>query len=132
MREDLNFQTTFTPEASETIFYEALCNGLDYFQGYGVLLEYDPNEYKESKAKLTDPCYEDVLIQMLRDGYQLNFTDYANNDESLNRTITLKEIHENVSNTPFRNLSNILEENNDADDADAVIQTVLYGEIIFG
>ena len=132
MRKDINCQITLTPEASETVFYEALCNGLGYFEHYGIRLQHSDFEYNQSKMKLENPCYEDVLMQMLRDGYKLYFNDVENDDRYYDRTITLKDIHEKVSKIPFRNLSNILEENSDAEDADAVIQTVLYDEVIFG
>jgi hypothetical protein len=126
-----NFTTTFTTEYCEEIFYNSLCNGLDYVQGYGIILEYDQNEYKASKAKLESPCYEDVLMQMLRDGNKLWFTDYENDDESLNVTITLETIHERVNKIPDWVKACIIEENDDATTADVVIQTVAYGEVIF-
>ena len=101
MRTDINYSITLTPESSETVFHEALCNGLDYFEQYGMTLTYSKQEYNQSKQKLTDPCYEDVLMQMLRDGYELHFDDVENDDKYYNRTITLKDVHEKVSKVPI-------------------------------
>lgn len=127
-----NFTTTFTTEYCEEIFYNSLCNGLDYVQEYGVRLIHSDFEYNMSKVKLTDPCYEDVLMQMLRDGYELYFVDYDNGDESLNVTITLETVRERVNKIPDWVKACIIDERDDATTADVVIQTVAYGEVIFG
>jgi len=127
-----NFTTTFTPEYCEKIFHDALCNGLDYVQGYGIVLEYDENEYKKTRASMTNPCYEDVLMEMLRNGYKLYFTDYENDDDSLNVEITLNTVRERVNKLPHWAKLQLIEEQDDADTADAVLQTVAYDDIIFG
>jgi hypothetical protein len=132
MIESSNFKTEFTQEYCEHVFHDALCNGLDYVQGYGIILEYDANEYKEAKSKLESPCYEDVLMQILRDGNKLYFTDYENDDDSLNVEITLETVRERVNKLPHWAKLQLIEEQDDADTADAVLQTVAYDDIIFG
>lgn len=127
-----NFTTEFTPEYCEEIFYNSLCNGLDYVQGYGIRLEYDEDQYRLSRSKLDSPCYEDILMQMLRDGYKLWFVDHENDDDSLTTEITLETIRERVNKIPDHIKIEIIEECDDATTADAVLQTVAYNEIIFG
>ena len=122
---------TLTPEESETYFHNALCNGLSYVHGYGISLDYDEVEYRTAKLVLNNPCFEDVLMQILRDGGKLTMVDYEGEGE-MTRDITLKDVHEQVQNTPLHHLTNMIEENDDAETADIILQTVFYKEIIFG
>jgi hypothetical protein len=120
-----------TPEESETYFYNALCNGLGYVCGYGLDLDYSKQEYIQAKEKLEAPCYEDVLMQILKDGGTLTMIDVEGEDE-MTRDITIKDIHERVQNTPLHHLTDMIEENDDAITADVILQTVFYNEIVFG
>lgn len=126
-----------TNEEKLQYFHTALCNGLDWISGYGLYVKYDKDAYNQSAQKLKESdlsefaCYEDVLIKMIKDGKKLEFVD-EECDGEYTRTIGINEILSNIEKTPVRNLLNIHEEQDDAEDADAVIQSVLYGEIIFG
>jgi len=126
-----------TPQESEECFYDALCNGLDYVSSYGISLDYSEEDYAEAKKKLAVdrpdffPCFEDVLMEMLKMGKTLTMVD-EEGDEDNNSTITLKEVHERVSNTPVRHLMDMINENDDAETADVIIQQVFFNEIIFG
>jgi len=122
---------TLTPEESEEYFYNALCNGLDYFQGYGFDLDYDADQYYKAREKLKSPCFEDVLMQLLRDGGQLIFKDVENEGE-MTRIVTLKDIHERVQNAPIKTLIEMADQEDDADTADIILQTVLFNEILLG
>ena len=62
-------------QESEEIFFNALCNGLGYMGGYGLEFEYSDKQYSEAKKKLDSPCFEDVLMQILRDGGKLTVID---------------------------------------------------------
>jgi hypothetical protein len=117
---------------SESIYYDALCNGLGCLGQYGIDLDYSEDEYKSSRAKIgpNAPCFEDVLMQMLRDGYKLTFTDTESGMDEVN--VTLQDIHEKVQLTEARYLLDMINENGDSGTADAVLQTVLYGEVVFG
>lgn len=126
-----------TPKESENIFYDALCNavGTGWMSGYGLELTFAKSQYKQSRENLviernTQPCYEDVLLRILQDGGTLTFIDHESDGERTD--ITLKEVHERVSEVPARNLINIETENDDAIDADVVIQTVFFGEVVYG
>lgn len=120
-----------TNEESLEMFYTALCNGLGYVEGYGLELDYDGEDYKSAREKLESPCYEDVLIQILKDGNKLTLID-KENDGDITSSITIEDVYDRVSKTPFRFLSDMINENDDAETADVIIQTVFYEEIIFG
>jgi hypothetical protein len=127
-----------TPQESENYFFNALCNGLGYVQQYGLDLQYDEKDYKQAKLCLEslNPnetiCYEDVLMQILRDGGKLNLKDEENQIENEDNYITLEDVHERVANTQFNHLLDMINENDDADTADVILQQVFLGEIIFG
>lgn len=120
-----------TPNESEEFFYNALCNGLNFMLGYGIELDWDEKEYSKSREKLTDPCLEDVLMQMLKDGYKLIMVDHEGDGENT-QSITLADVHERVQTTPFSHLADMIDENDDASTADVIIQTVFFNEVIFG
>ena len=115
---------------SEEYFYNSLCNGLGYLGQYGIELSYDENKYKSSRKKLESPCYEDVLMQMLRDGHALTFTDTECGMDQV--SVTLADVHKKVSLTEPRHLIDMSEGQDDADTADVILQTVIYGEVVFG
>jgi len=125
-----------TNTESENIFHTALCNALDYLHGYGIELDFIKKDYELASSKLkaetgTTVCYEDVLMQILRDGKELTFIDNECDGE-YTRSISLKDVHERVCKTPLDYLSDMILENDDATTGDVVLQTVLYEEIIFG
>jgi hypothetical protein len=124
-----------THEESEAHFYNAICNGLGELKYYDLDLDYDAKEYKAAKQQLntkqpdTQACWEDVLMEMLRSGNTLWIVD-PNDDK--HHPITLDLVHERVQQTPTRHLMNAINENDDATTADCIIQTVIYGEVIYG
>lgn len=126
-----------TPQESEEMFYNALCNGLSYISGYGLILETDEQDYQAAKQSLKSKnpdqgiCYEDVLLEVLRLGKSLTIID-EENDGEMNSTISLSDVHERVAQTPIEHLTNMITENDDAETADVMLQTVFYKDIIFG
>jgi UDP-glucose 6-dehydrogenase len=125
-----------TQTESEDYFLNALCNGLHELGNYGVELDYIEDEYKLSRASLgpNAPCFEDVLMQMLRDGYKLAFTDTEAKDYGTEETIfiTMQDVYAKVQETDTRHLLDMINEQDDAVTADVILQTVIYGEVIFG
>ena len=125
------------PESSESIFYTALANGLGYLGGYGLELTWDDEEYRKAKETLKAQSpgnvviFEDVLMQILKDGGSLTIIDDEGEGE-YNSTITLNDVIERVKLTPYRHLMDAIDETDDADTADAILQTVFFGDIIFG
>jgi hypothetical protein len=119
-----------TPQESETHFHNALCNGLGQVRAYGLELEYDIDHYKEARWSLDNPCFEDVLMQILKDGHSLTLVDEEGDEEDA--IVTLKEVHERVSKTPIRHLVDAIEENDDAETADVILQTVFLNDVVYG
>lgn len=115
------------------IFHTSLCNvyGSGYFNGYGLEFIWDEDDYKKAKAKLQSPCFEDVILQIILDGGTLGVLDHECDGE-YNAHINEATILDRMDLVPAQNLLNIINEDDDIDDADAVLQTLLYGEVIFG
>lgn len=126
-----------TQQESEQLFYNSLCNALGYMQGYGLGLEVDKESYQTAKANLQQKrpgetiCYEDVLLQVLKDGGSLTMVDHEGDGE-YNSTVTLQDIHDRVQKTESRFLMDMINEQDDAETADVILQTVFFGEPIFG
>ena len=77
--ENEGIEVKLSKEKSEEFFHNALCNGLDYFSSNGVTLDLNEKNYQKAKKTLAEngnsaPCYEDVMMQMLRNGDTLDFT----------------------------------------------------------
>ena len=137
MMDKKGFKITLTPELSEELFYNALCNGLNYIcSGYGLSVDYSKADYKNAKAKLVDTsefggvCYEDVLLQILRDGNTISLVDEEGGEDTV--SITLSDVHARVQETPTDYLLQMINEEDDAVTADVILQTVFLGEVIYG
>lgn len=122
-----------TPQESEEYFYNALCNaeGTGYMNSYGIKMTFFNADYLAAKNKLQSPCYEDVLMQMLRDGKELTYQDIEGEGD-MTHSITLQDVHDRVQLTPIKHLTDMIEENDDAETADVILQTVFFKEIVFG
>lgn len=119
-----------THKESEEYFHNALCNSLEYIQDYGLELFYKKNEYHSAKLKLENPCYEDVLMQILKDGNKLTLIDLE--DGYYTKSISIDDVHNRVQKTPIRFLMDMINQNDDAETGDVVIQSVFFEDIIFG
>ena len=126
-----NMTITFTTDEALEHFHTALCNGLDYIIGHGLTLDYEDAHYKQAKASLKlGTCFEDVLIQILKDGHPLVLHDEEEGmDDS---TIYIRDVVERMSLVPLRHMMNAINEDDDAETADVIIQTIFYKDIIFG
>ena len=126
---------TLTPQESEEYFYNSLCNALDYIQGYGIVLKTKQAQYESAKQALKNkgetPCYEDVLMEILRQNGTLKLKDIEG-EGAMDAEITLADVHERVQQTPLVHLVAMINETDDAETADVIIQTTFYKEIIFG
>ncbi len=120
-----------TTQESEQYFYNALCNGLGYMSGYGLSLNYDDADYKDAKAKLNSPCFEDVLMQILKDGKTLIMVD-DEGDNEYTKAITMSDVHHRVAIAPLSHLMDMINESDDATTADVILQAVFFNEIVFG
>ena len=124
------------PSESEEMLHSALCNGaLSNFRGYGIVLDFSEKHYTKARKTLEKNgkkgiCYEDVLLQILKNGNPLKFVDEECEGE-YSRALTIADVHEKVSTMPLGTISAFLEMEDDADTGDVLLQTLLYGEIIF-
>jgi hypothetical protein len=122
---------SLTNELSEEIFFNALCNSMDYMcSSYGLDLRYKQSDYLKAKDKLTNPCIEDVWMQMLRDGARIGLKDLEGGEDTA--YITLSTIHERVKNVPITDLLDMIDENDDATTGEVVLQIVFLNDIIYG
>ena len=130
-----------TNKESEDIFFNSLCNGLGQIMCYDLELEYEALEYQAARinlvknasaSELLSPvgiCYEDILMQILRDGNSLTMVDLEGEDSY---SINLQDVHERVQQTPVSTLLEVIQERDDSDTADEILQQVFFGEVIFG
>lgn len=122
---------SLTNELSEEIFFNALCNSMDYMcSSYGLDLRYKQSDYLKAKDKLTNPCIEDVWMQMLRDGARIGLKDLEGGEDTA--YITLSTIHERVKNVPSNHLLDMIDEYDDATTGEVVLQIVFLNDIIYG
>jgi len=125
-----------THTESEIFFYNALCNGLSYIGDYNLELTYDETSYTDAKNRLKKKspneglCYEDVLMEILRGGGVLTLEDRDGNEDSA--SITLQEVHDRVATTQLNHLMNMINEDDDAETADVILQTVFLQDIVYG
>lgn len=127
---------TLNNQDKEEIFYNSMCNGLHQTRYWGIELDFDEKEYDIAKKSLQDKgsntwSYEQVFMEMLRMGYSIQFIDIECEGE-YSRTLTMDMIHRNMDKVPQKFLLNIYNEQDDLWDADAVLQSVLFEELIFG
>ena len=123
-----------TPEESEEYFFNALCNGLGYIEsGYGLELKFSSYEAQNAIKKLKDngssSCYEDIVMQLLKDGHEINLYDTEGEEDHI---IKLKDVHDKVQTAPAERILEMANENDDADTADVILQSVFFGEVIYG
>ena len=119
-----------TNKESEDIFYNSLCNGLNQMVYYDLRLIYEGTDYEQARNKFSEqPCYEDVLMQILRDGNSLTMFD-VEGEESY--SINLQDVHYRVQQAPLRTLLEVIQGRDDSDTADEILQQVFFSEVIFG
>jgi hypothetical protein len=127
----------FEKQEAENIFHSALCNGLGYVGGYGLQLDFDDKDYEKAKKTLkkANPketiCYEDVLVQILREGGELTMIDIECDGEYTS-SIKMEDVYERLPLTPTRFLMDMINEQDDAETADCIIQSVFFKDIVFG
>ena len=120
----------------ESIFYNAMCNGLFNIGYWEFQIDYSQNDYKSARQSLVKKgnssiCLEDVYMEMLKMGKTIEFIDNGCEGE-YNRSLSLEMVYNNIEKTPIDNLLNVIKEQDDSCDADAILQSVLFEEIIFG
>jgi hypothetical protein len=125
-----------TQQEAEAIMNNALCDsGIGM---HGLEFTFDKHEYHSSQVRWMkanegiSPCYEDVLMQMLRDGYSIGVIDTEGDDGEYDKTITMQDVYDRMNLVHYSRIIQMVEEDYDADTTDVVLQTIFYGEVIFG
>lgn len=127
-----------TADESEKLFLDSLCNGIScgVFAGYGLILEYDSAAYQNARNYLKGEgennkvSREEVWMQILINGGVLKIKDGEGSEETVR--ITLADVHTKVQKAPTEALLDALTGNDDSNTADAILQTVFFGEIKYG
>lgn len=123
------------PLEAENLFHTALCNGLGEFDYYNIKVSYEEEDYKKAKESLKDThasaCYEDILLQILRNSGKLFIVDYEDDAEEMQYPITITDVHERLHNAPNKHLMDMIFERDDAITADVILQWVFFQEIIY-
>ena len=134
LKNNNKMKVILTPEEAEQYFFDAMCNGLSIMRDYGLVMHCSESQYQKARSVLKDTnpndviCMEDVYMQMIRMGFKLIFVDTT---DSLHYEVGLQEIHERMCNVPIHHLADMHMGQDDADTADAILQTIIIGEIIF-
>jgi hypothetical protein len=123
------------------VLHSALCNGLGWISGYGLSVKISKEDYASAKDSLKDEdfnvgsinigiCMEDVLMKHLENGNALEFYD-SEQEEYVG--FTLEQAKRNLKDEYVtKHIMDMLNENDDAITADCILQTALFGEVIFG
>jgi hypothetical protein len=119
---------------TEEVFFNCLCNNDLYIYDLEIVTNTKSyNDARDNWIKLNDrqfPCIEDVWMQILKDGGKIGLKDWSG-CEPLAK-VTLEELQERMSKAPSKNLINVLEGSYDVNDTDVILQTIFYGDVIFG
>lgn len=133
----------FTPQLNTTgaarLKIVQLCienSGFNFFPLYGLSVDYDEDIYRITadalKAKSTDTvCHEDVLMAMIGAGHELTITDEEGGGDSVG-SLSVRTIMKNWDAIDARHLLAIRDEQDDADTADCILQTLCFGSVIYG
>lgn len=120
-----------------SLFHTCLCdNGLIGLTIAGVQLEYDYHDMKAARERVVQRkqnevvCYEDVLVEILEGGGYLKFVDTESGMDDV--LLTKEQVIRNLDLVTPRVLLEIYNEEYDAVHTDIVMQTLIYGEVIFG
>ena len=128
-------------EQKLSILHSAFSDGLHFFGSYGIVIDYSDTDYQKAKGALiangTDPdslCREDVFVQMIRQGSSIEFIDDEADAEDDGQTarLNLDTIEANWDAIPLRYIAAVQDEDYDANDADLILQHLLWRDAVFG
>jgi hypothetical protein len=124
-----------TQQEIETVLLDCFCNGaLGELNASGI--DYGYNKAKYQEFKVEGACYEDNLLNLLKNGGRLKFVDFDGDNETF--FLTMASAKEKLTEIEDVNImekvQDILTENGKADawHGYEILQFVLFGEIIYG
>lgn len=128
MEHKINVKFTLTTDSIVNIL-SMEAGGFDYW----AELCFEQEDYEAARkhlvdAKKDDPCYEDVMAEILERGGKLNIWD---REEDKDHPMTIEDLKKGVK-LHLENGASTDMDDWDANDGDAVIQYAAFGEIIYG
>lgn len=132
-----NYGMTYniTRQGMLDLFHTCICSGSI---GFGSIhLDAGKEAYREARKRMTDKnpelfvCVEDVLKQILFEGYELSWYDVEDEDETKN-SFGLEDLMNNFKNVEPHLISEVLSEQDDQVTHDSILQCLLLGEIVYG
>lgn len=120
----------FTKRETLKIFHGALCDGLGTLMYYDLEFTFNDAQYQLSRRKLRKCCYEDVLMQMLKDGFPLRLKDMS--DDTRAWTLTMKLLIKRLPTVDLATLAEAISGEGDSKSADIILQTCFFGKVIYG
>jgi hypothetical protein len=136
-----NMQIILNTEDVAKILHTCFCDGgLQLIGQCDITLEYDKDDYKAARTALTDPCLEDVYIQMLKEKRRFFFVDNGNDGEEIDITLekaieNLQKALDNEQDTETKeDVILLLSEDGDYDAIPCyrLLQIAVFGEVIYG
>lgn len=128
MEHKINVDFTLTTDSIVNIL-SMEAGGFDYW----AELCFEQEDYEAARkrlvdAKKNDPCYEDVMAEILERGGKLNIWD---REEDKDHPMTIEDLKKGIK-LHLENGASTDMDDWDANDGDAVIQYAAFGEIIYG
>lgn len=128
MEHKINVEFTLTTDSIVNIL-SMEAGGFDYW----AELCFEQEAYEVARKRLVDvkkddPCYEDVMAEILESGGKLNIWD---REEDKDHPMTIEDLKKGVK-LHLENGASTDMDDWDANDGDAVIQYAAFGEIIYG
>ena len=130
-------KTVATQAEKQKLIYDCLVDGLPFFPGYGVGMDYTTKAYKAAiktlKARMPEDriCREDVWAEIVANGGDLVFIDQEDDDKEIGR-LNLANVEKHWDAIPHRFMAEYISENYDSNTTDCIIQTLIFGEIVYG
>lgn len=129
---------TLTTDEKLSMVYEALTTDLPYFRDYGICISYDRTKYREAQEALTynkknneTVCVEDVWLELIKT-VGITFCDIDEGIDNVDFNMALINNNSKWEKIPLNIIDSFVSENYDANDADILMQYLLYGEVVFG
>lgn len=122
------------------ILHSALCNGWNEMLHFGLECDYDGDDYAAARDTLIaagntaeELCFEDILIQLVRNGKTITVSDIELGDEpEVVGYLSLANLNANWDKAPARILLAYINGEDDAWTAVDFMQVISMGEITRG
>jgi hypothetical protein len=124
-RHEMLDTSVFKREEKLAILYTALCNGMFYFDSYGIETKIvDPQKYRAIDTDIR----EDRMIKYIADGGVIEILD---GDETVGN-LSMATLEANFDKVSKGTIFDFLQEGDDADTADTFLQVIAFGEVVYG